>query len=267
MLQLIDTHSHIYEPEFDEDREEVIARARQAGVEQILLPAIDHDSHPRMLALAVEHADICLPMMGLHPTSVNDNPRWREELAEVDSYLASPPEGVRFVGVGEIGLDLYWSQDYREEQMEAFEQQCRMALRYDLPIAVHTRNAYNEMAEVIEGFRGTGLRGVFHAFGEDVAMYERLRQMGDFKFGIGGVCTYKKAQIAMTLADMALEDIVLETDCPYLTPVPYRGKRNESAYVEYVCRRIAEIKSLTAEEVARVSTATARKLFFCPQSK
>lgn len=262
MLQLIDTHSHIYEPEFDDDREEVIARARQAGVEALLLPAIDHESHGRMFRVATDHADFCMPMMGLHPTSVNDNPRWRDELAEVEEFLASPPEGVRFVGVGEIGLDLYWSQDFRREQMEAFEEQCRMALRYDLPVAIHTRAAYDEMAEVIEGFRGSGLRGVFHAFGEGVAMYERLRQAGDFKFGIGGVCTYKKAQIAQTIVDMALEDIILETDCPYLTPVPYRGKRNESSYVEYVCRKVAEIKGLSAEEVARITTATARNLFF-----
>ncbi len=261
MLPLIDTHSHIYEPEFDEDREAAIARAHEVGIQALLLPAIDHNSHGRMLSLVARHPGFCHPMMGLHPTSANDNPRWREELKEVEHYLANPPAGVRFVGVGEIGLDLYWSQEYCREQMEAFEEQCRMALRHGLPVAIHTRAAYEQMAEVIEGFRGSGLRGVFHAFGEDVATYERLRAAGDFKFGIGGVCTYKKAQIARTIEHMALEDIVLETDCPYLTPVPHRGSRNESAYVEYVCRKVAEIKGLQAEQVARITTETARKLF------
>ena len=159
-------------------------------------------------------------MMGLHPTSVNDNPRWREELDEAAALLKNPPAGIRFVGVGEIGLDLYWSAAFRDEQIEAFRRQCRLALECDLPIAVHTRNAWAEMERVVGEFRGSGLRGVFHAFGEDEATYRRLRALGDFRFGIGGVVTFRKSPLAETVRNMALEDIVLETDCPYLTPAP-----------------------------------------------
>ena len=260
-MTLIDTHSHLYEPEFDDDRDAAVRRALAAGVQTMLLPAIDSESHDRMFSLAHKYPDSFRVMMGLHPTSVNDNPRWRDELATVERLLDSPPEGIRFVGVGEIGLDFYWSQDFRQEQVEALCVQCELALRHDLPIAVHTRNAYDEMADIIDRFRGRGLRGVFHAFSESADIYRRLRGCGDFKFGIGGVVTYKRAQIAETVVEMSLDDIVLETDCPYLTPVPYRGKRNESAYVAYVCRRVAELKGISEEEVAAATTDNAEQLF------
>ena len=260
-MTLIDTHSHLYEPEFDDDRAEAVERALAAGVRTMLLPAIDSESHGRMFSLAHKYPDSFRVMMGLHPTSVNDNPRWREELAAVERYLDSPPEGIRFVGVGEIGLDFYWSKDFQREQVEAFRAQCELALRHNLPIAVHTRNAYDEMAEIIGEFRGTGLRGVFHAFNESAEVYRRLRECGDFLFGIGGVVTYKRAQIAETVVGMSLDDMVLETDCPYLTPMPYRGKRNESAYVAYVCRRVAELKGLGEDVVAATTTANARRMW------
>ena len=260
-MTLIDTNSHLYEPEFDDDRAEAVERALAAGVRTMLLPAIDSESHGRMFSLAHKYPDRFRVMMGLHPTSVNDNLRWREELAAVERYLDSPPEGIRFVGVGEIGLDFYWSQDFQREQVEAFRAQCELALRHNLPIAVHTRNAYDEMAEIIGEFRGTGLRGVFHAFNESAEVYRRLRECGDFLFGIGGVVTYKRAQIAETVVGMSLDDMVLETDCPYLTPMPYRGKRNESAYVAYVCRRVAELKGLGEDVVAAATTANARRMF------
>lgn len=260
-MKLIDTHSHIYEPEFDEDRGQVVERALAAGVAAMLLPAIDAGSNGRMFDLVRRYPECCRPMMGLHPTSVNDNPHWREELDEVERLLKRPPEGIRFVGVGEIGLDFYWSEEFRAEQTEAFRRQCRLAVEAGLPVAVHTRNAYPEMTAIIEEFRGSGLRGVFHAFGEDTATYRRLRACGDFLFGIGGVVTYKKAQIARTVCDIPLTDIVLETDCPYLTPVPFRGRRNESSYVKYVCSRIAELKGVDEEEVAAVTTRNAERMF------
>lgn len=261
MMKLIDTHSHIYEPEFDEDRDEAVARAREAGVERLLFPAIDSTSHGRMFDACRRYGNYCLPMMGLHPTSVNDNPRWREELEEAERYLKNPPPGIRFVAVGEIGLDLYWSSEFRSEQIEAFRRQCRLALELDLPISVHTRNAWTEMEAVVGEFRGSGLRGVFHAFGEDEETYRRLRALGDFRFGVGGVVTFKKSQLAETVRRMALEDIVLETDCPYLTPVPFRGKRNESGYVSYICERVAELKGITPDEAARTTSRTAEELF------
>lgn len=259
---MIDTHSHIYEPEFDEDRDAAIARAREAGVERLLLPAIDAASDERLFEACRRYGDYVVPMMGLHPTSVNDNPSWRDELRRVEEYLQRPPVGVsRFAAVGEIGLDLYWSTEWRAEQEEAFRQQLDLALRHNLPIVVHTRSAWREMRDVVREYGGRGLRGVFHAFSDDVECYRELREAGDFAFGIGGVVTFKRSALAEVVAAMELDDIVLETDCPYLTPVPHRGQRNESAYVRFVCEKIAELKGVTAEEVARRTTATAKRLF------
>ena len=180
---LIDTHSHIYEPEFDADREQAIERCHEAGVELIMLPAIDSESYERMFALARQYPDFALPMMGLHPTSVNENPHWRADLELVERYLQQPPEGIsHFWGVGEIGLDLYWSSDYREQQIEAFKAQVEMSIKYNLPIVVHTRNAWEEMCQVMEEFAGRGVRGIFHAFSDGVESYERLKRCGDFIF-------------------------------------------------------------------------------------
>ena len=261
-MQLIDTHSHLYEPEFDTDREEALARAVDAGVGRLLLPAIDSQSHGRLFDLCRRHPDRCIPMMGLHPTSVNDNPRWHEELDTVEEYLKNPPEGIaRFCAVGEIGLDFYWSAKFRDEQTEAFRRQCRLAIEWGLPIAVHTRNAWPEMIAIVEEFRGSGLRGVFHAFSEDAATYEKLKACGDFLFGIGGVVTFKKSSLAETVREMEVADLVLETDCPYLTPAPHRGQRNESAYVVHICDKIAELKNTTPEAIAAATTANARRMF------
>lgn len=261
-MRLVDTHSHLYEPEFDADRDAALARAAAAGVVRLLCPAIDSESHGRMFDLCRRHAGRCIPMMGLHPTSVNDNPRWREELDAVGAYLRNPPEGIaRFCAVGEIGLDFYWSADFRAEQTEAFRRQCRLALDFGLPIAVHTRNAWPEMTAIIEEFRGTGLRGVFHAFGEDAGTYRKLRACGDFLFGIGGVVTFKKSKLAETVREMALDDLLLETDCPYLTPAPHRGERNESAYLVHICAKVAELQATTPDAVAAATTANAERMF------
>lgn len=266
-MQLIDTHSHLYAEEFDADRAEAILRAHEGGVERLLLPAIDSESHERMFALAKAYSDLCRPMMGLHPTSVNDNPRWREELALVEQYFTQPPEGISFCAVGEIGLDYYWSQEFVAEQREAFIAQCRLAARLDLPVAIHTRAAWDDMCDILEAetaqaaARGESLRGVLHAFSEGADVYRRLKACGDWLFGIGGVVTFKKSVVAEAVTEMALADIILETDCPYLTPVPYRGKRNESAYVRYVCEKVAEIKGVSADEVARITSANARRMF------
>ena len=259
---LIDTHSHIYDEAFDADRSEVVERARAEGVERIILPAIDGESNERLFALCRECGDYVVPLMGLHPTSVNDNPRWREELAEVERLLDSPPEGIeRFYGVGEIGLDLYWSRDWQAEQTEAFRTQVEMALARNLPIVVHTRDAWEEMATVIEEYRGKGLKGIFHAYSSDIAMYERLRKCGDFLFGIGGVVTFKKSALAEVVKSMRLEDLVVETDAPYLTPTPHRGTRNESAYVRFVAEKIAELQCVDYEMVAEQTTTNAKRIF------
>ena len=259
---LIDTHSHIYDEAFNDDRNEVVARAREAGVERIILPAIDGESNEALFELCRREGDFVVPLMGLHPTSVNENPRWREGLAEVEHLLENPPQGIeRFYGVGEIGLDLYWSRDWQKEQTEAFVVQLELALRHNLPVVIHTRDAWAEMVEIIESFRGRGLRGVFHSFSADVATYERLRECGDFVFGIGGVVTFKKSAIAEVVKQMRLEDLVVETDAPYLTPVPHRGTRNESAYVRFVAEKIAELKGVDYEVVAEQTTANAKRIF------
>ena len=260
---IIDTHSHIYEPEFDIDRREALQRCLEADVQQLLLPAIDGESYQRLFDLVREYPNMMCPMMGLHPTSVNENPRWREDLKQVESFLATPPTGIeRFYGVGEIGLDFYWSKEYCDEQIEAFEQQIEMALQYDLPIAVHTRDAWEQMCEVIEKYRGRGLRGVFHAFSSDVECYRRLRACGEFVFGVGGVVTFKKSKLAEVVKQMPLEDIVLETDCPYMAPVPYRGKRNHPGMIPHIAEKIAELWETTPEEVGKITTENALR-FFC----
>ena len=259
---LIDTHSHIYDEAFDEDRKAVVERARQEGIERIILPAIDGESNELLFALCRECGDYVVPLIGLHPTSVNDNPRWREELAEVERLLDEPPQGIeRFYGVGEIGLDLYWSRDWLAEQEAAFRAQVELALKHNLPIVVHTRDAWEEMATIIEEYAGRGLRGVFHAFSADVDMYERLRKAGDFVFGIGGVVTFKKSALAEVVKSMRLEDLVVETDAPYLTPAPHRGTRNESSYVRFVAQKIAELKGVDYEVVAEQTTKNAKRIF------
>ena len=259
---LIDTHSHIYDEAFDDDRKEVVERAKQEGIERIILPAIDGESNERLFDLCRACGDYVVPLMGLHPTSVNDNPRWREELAEVELLLENPPQGIaRFYGVGEVGLDLYWSRDWQKEQEEAFRAQLDMALKYDLPVVIHTRDAWEEMAAIVEEYAGRGLKGIFHAFSADVAMYERLRRAGDFLFGIGGVVTFKKSVLAEVVKAMNLEDLVVETDSPYLTPAPHRGTRNESSYVRFVAAKIAELKGESYEKVASQTTANAKRIF------
>ena len=259
---LIDTHSHIYDEAFDEDRAEVVERARAEGVERIILPAIDGESNERLFDLCRACGDYAVPLMGLHPTSVNDNPRWREELAEVERLLQESPQGIeRFYGIGEIGLDLYWSRDWQAEQTEAFRAQVELALAHNLPIVVHTRDAWEEMAQVVEEYADRGLRGIFHAYSSDVAMYERLRKCGNFVFGIGGVVTFKKSALAEVVKHMRLEDLVVETDAPYLTPVPHRGTRNESSYVCFVVAKIAELKEIDFEVVAEQTTANAKRIF------
>ena len=259
---LIDTHSHIYDEAFDGDRDEVVERAIAEGVERIILPAIDGESNERLFDLCRAHKGYVIPLMGLHPTSVNDNPRWREELAEVERLLDNPPHGIdKFYGVGEIGLDLYWSRDWQSEQIEAFRAQLDMALKRDMPVVVHTRDAWEEMAAIVEEYKGRGLRGVFHAFSADVAMYERLRECGEFVFGIGGVVTFKKSALAEVVKSMRLEDLVVETDAPYLTPAPHRGTRNESSYVRFTAAKIAELQGVDYEIVAAQTTANAKRIF------
>lgn len=271
-MRLIDTHTHIYGPEFAEDRNECFERAFEAGVEAFILPAIDHETHEAQFALTRERAD-CYSLIGLHPTSVNDNPHWREHLAEVERLLmacnggkseaevGTPERPVeRFWGVGEVGLDFYWSGDFVAEQEEAFRRQVELAIEYDLPLVVHTRSAWERMLTILEEYKGRA-RGILHAFGESAEVWERIARLGGFVVGIGGVVTYKKSPLLESVPHIPLESIVLETDSPYLSPVPFRGKRNEPKNLVYICEQIARLKGCSPEEVAEVTTRTARRLF------
>lgn len=256
---IIDTHSHIYDEAFKNDLNEVIVRAQSAGVEQIVLPGIDSTYNEHLFGLARTNPDFFLPMVGLHPTSVNDNKHWREELELLEQLLKNPPVE-RIYGIGEIGLDLYWSKDWQKEQSEAFVFQMELALNHNLPVVIHTRDAWEQMCQVMEGFRGRGVRAIMHAFAGSEQDYLRLKECGEVVFGIGGVVTYKKSAIAALLPKMNLDDIVLETDAPYLTPAPYRGKRNESSYIIYVRDKIAEIMGVESTEVEARTTANAKQI-------
>lgn len=259
MMQFIDTHAHLYDEKFDTDRDEMIRRAIEAGVSRLFLPGVDSESHESLIGLAREWPEHCFAMAGFHPTSANDNPNFRQELDRIDELLKNPP--VKFYAVGETGLDLYWSRDFRKEQEEALRFQIELALKYDLPIVLHTRDAFDEIIQVVSEYRSKGIRGVFHSFAGSVEHYRTMRDLGDFYFGIGGVVTYKNSQVAPVVAEMELADIVLETDAPYLPPVPFRGKRNECAYIPYIAEKIAEIKHVPVEEIARITTSNAKKLF------
>jgi TatD DNase family protein len=250
----------MFDGAYDDDRDEAVRRALAAGVERILCPAIDSGSHDAMLVMCAAWPGVCLPMMGVHPTLINDNPEWERELEIVERHLASPPAG-GFCAIGEVGLDLHWSRDFLAEQTAALRRLIELSLRYDLPLALHTRDAWPEMLALLGEFQGRGLRGVMHAFSGTSEEYRAARECGDFVLGIGGVVTYKKSPLVAVVADMRLSEIVLETDAPYLTPVPHRGGRNESAYLSLICEKIAEIKGLLPEDVAAVTTANACRIF------
>lgn len=251
---MIDTHSHIYDEAYDADFEQVVERARAAGVEKIVMPGIDSTCHDRMVACADALPGFAYPAIGLHPTEIREN--WREELQFVFDHFDDRP----WVAIGEIGMDLYWSKEYLEEQKEVFCAQLEFAHEKDLPVIIHAREATEEIFECIRKV-AKPLRGTFHAFTGSYETYRRIKAAGDFMVGIGGVVTFKNAHIATALERIPVEDILLETDAPYLTPVPHRGKRNESAYVRYVAEKIAAIKGMDFAEVEQVTTASAKKLF------
>ena len=254
-MELIDTHSHIYDEAFRADFDDVVGRAREAGVVACVMPGIDRSCHDDLCAKADELPGFALPCIGLHPTSVGEN--WQEELVFVRQHLADRP----WRAVGEIGLDEYWSKDFVKEQMRVLEEQIVMAARADLPVIIHLREATDDFLRVLEDLRGVTFRGSMHAWSGSYEMYKRLLTYADFRFGIGGVVTYKNAGVAEALVKMSLQDIVLETDCPWLTPVPFRGKRNEPSYVRIIAEKAAQIKGLPLEEVAAATSANARRLF------
>lgn len=260
---MIDTHSHLYDQAFDADRGECVAADRAAGVEAVMLPAIDSATHIALWALCREYPGYCYPMIGLHPTSVNEIDDFRVGLDLIEKLLENPPVE-RFYGIGEIGLDLYWSRERQQEQSEAFARQIELSLRYGLPVAIHTRDAWEQMHGVLSRYAGRGLRGVMHAFSGTSEDYRLVKSYGDFLFGIGGVVTYKKGELAGTVAGMSIEDIVLESDAPYLPPVPFRGKRNCSAMMAYTRDKISQLHGLSPQQVDSITTANAKRMFAIP---
>ena len=255
-MYYIDTHTHLYDEQFGPDREEAVRRAVEAGVKKMILPDIDKTSREAMFALAARHEGVLFPCLGLHPTSVG--PHWRDEVEEIEDRIAS---GTEIRAVGEIGMDCYWSKDFVREQEEAFEAQIRLACRYGLPVIVHSRNATDLIFRVLERCRNLSPKGVFHAFSGSIETFRRLSDYGDWYVGIGGVVTYKNASIADTVREIPLERILLETDSPYLTPVPYRGRRNESSHIPVIAEKIAARKDMAPDEVAAATSANAEKLF------
>lgn len=253
-MYLIDTHAHLYLDAFDEDREEMISRAKAAGVQAVFLPNIDSSSIPAMLDLEAAHPDFCYAMMGLHPCSVNATAE--SELEVVRQWLERRP----FKAVGEIGIDLYWDTTYRAEQEEAMLRQMHWALELDLPVVIHARNSLEVILDLAEPLRQERFRGIFHCFSGTPEQARRIIDLG-FLLGIGGVVTYKKAGLDEVLRDIPLEYLVLETDSPYLAPVPHRGKRNESAYLAKVAARLAEIYGISTDEIGRQTTHNAMILF------
>lgn len=256
-MTLIDTHSHIYLPEFDEDRDAVVSRAIDAGVKTVLLPNIDASTMPALLDMVAAYPALCRPMAGLHPTSVAEG-----YAAELDAVRRDLDNVGGLVAVGEIGLDLYWDTTYRRQQMEAFDAQLDMAAEYDLPVVIHCRNAFDDMMDILENhLRVHDIRGVAHSFTGTVCQAERLMSDTNLYVGVNGIVTFKKSDLQQVLRHIPIDRVVPETDAPYLAPVPHRGRRNESAFVVDVVRKIAEVYGLDFDKTAAVMEANARKLF------
>ena len=256
-MKLIDTHCHLYLPEFDSDRNDVIHRAQESHVDKFFLPNIDSSSVNSMLLLSAANSGICYPMMGLHPGSVKDD--WLREITIIEKYLFNTT-GLKFYGIGETGLDGYWDKSYVHKQKENFQRHIGWAKELHLPIIIHSREATEECIALIKENKDENLTGIFHCFTGTIEQAHEIADM-DFYLGIGGVVTFKNAGLDKVLEQIDLEHIVLETDSPYLAPVPYRGKRNETSYLKLIVSKIAVIKNLPLEEVASITTRNAMRVF------
>jgi len=253
-MRIIDSHTHLYLSDFKDDLDKVMERAYNEGVEKFYLPSIDSSTNEALLLLENKYPGRCFAMMGLHPCSVKEN--YKAELMHVYDWL----QRRKFAAIGETGLDFFWDKFFTAQQYESFIQQIEWALEFNIPVIIHTRNAMQETIDVVKKFSAKGLRGIFHCFS---GSYQNAIDIIDagFLLGIGGVITYKNAGVAEAIKQIDLENIVLETDAPYLTPVPFRGKRNESSYIKYVIKKLAEIKNISEEEVAEKTTINALRIF------
>jgi TatD DNase family protein len=255
-MKFIDTHSHLYSEQFKNDRTIAINEAIALGVDTILLPNISSKYTNNLLQLCNQFPENCFPMMGLHPCDVSEE-NFDSEMQHVEIELATN----KYIAVGEIGLDLYWDKTKIEVQKRAFIHQIKLAKKYQIPIAIHVREAFDEAIEIVESLNDNTLRGVFHCFTGSIVEAKRVIDLKDFYLGIGGVVTFKNSGLDQTIKEISLKNLILETDSPYLAPVPFRGKRNESKYLTKIAEKIAEIKNMTIKEIAEITTANAKKLF------
>ena len=253
-MEFTDTHAHLYDEAFISEEDQAVERAVRAGVTRMILPDIDSQTREAMFSLADRHEGRIFPCLGLHPTSIGAE--WEKELAALEGWLSR-----KIYAIGEIGMDCYWSKEFIKEQQEALRIQLELADRLDLPVIIHSRESTELIINVLKECRHLNLRGVFHAYSGSIETYRQIERLGDWHIGIGGVLTYKKASIALTVRDIPLDRILLETDCPYLTPVPFRGKRNESSYIPFIAGRLAELTGKEIEEIGEVTTENAVKLF------
>lgn len=252
---LTDTHTHLYSEQFNDDIDNVISACLVKGIDRLFLPNIDSSSIAGMMELGEKYPNNCFPMMGLHPTSVTVN--YKEEIAIVEDWLSKH----KFCAVGEIGIDLYWDKSLLKEQQDAFRYQINLAKKYNLPFVIHCRDSFNEIFEILDELNDDKMRGIFHCFTGDIDQAKHIINYGDFKIGIGGVVTFKNSGLDKTVAQIDLEHIVLETDSPYLAPVPFRGKRNESPFLYLIAEKVADIYQLSVEEIAKITTKNSKKVF------
>ncbi len=253
-MHYVDTHTHLYDEAFASEEDAAIARAVDAGVDKLIFPDISEPTRQKMFDLAERHPSCVFPCLGLHPTDLTAD--WEAELEQMLLWRDR-----KIYAVGEIGMDLYWSKELAKEQELAFERQLRLAHELELPVIIHSRNATDSILNVLRRVRHLDLRGSFHAFSGSIETYREIQKLGDWYVGIGGVLTFKNASLAETVKEIPLERILLETDSPYLTPVPHRGERNESAYIPYIAEKLAVQKGVSLEEVAATTSANAEKLF------
>lgn len=259
-MKLIDTHAHLFAEEFNYDLHSVITRAKEAGLASVFLPNIDETTLSSMKRCIADWPDFLYPMIGLHPTSVTSN--WKEQL----EYLYNELSEEYYIAVGEIGVDLYWDTSLRNEQIFAFEEQLKWSMEKDLPVSIHFRNATKEVINSINRVGASSLRGVFHSFGGSKEELDAIMELDNFMIGVNGVVTFKNSGLTQVLVDCPIHRIVLETDAPYLAPVPYRGKRNESAYLLHIAKQLATIWNMDVQAVAEITTHNAQALFNCKDS-
>ncbi len=253
-MNIIDTHTHLFLPQFDKDRKEVLKRAIDHGVKKMILPNIDEESVEPMLNLTKEFPNNCYPTMGMHPSSINDN--YNVQLDKIEKILISG----KYYAIGETGIDLYWDKTYKKEQSEAFKRHISWAKKYSLPLIIHSREAVTPLINILSKKEYKDVSGVFHSFTGTAEQAKKIIKLG-FKIGVGGIVTFKNAGIDKMVSQLSIDDIILETDAPYLAPVPKRGKRNESAYTIFIAEKIGEIFNISVEKVAEKTNNNAVKLF------